>query len=634
MVERWWGRRDVHAEDFAALVRPQEGGIRTDDMTSTMRSRGWTVQAGSGSVDALQRAVRDSTPAIALIRVATDRYHFVVVIGWSGSRVTYHDPTVAPAVTLDTAAFIQRWTGARRWALVARPGPVIPSAPPASVTTTASPTSIDSLPCRPWLDRAADAASARDFALADTLLSTAAASCPDEPLRLRELAGVRFRQARYPEATRLAEDYTRRVPGDSLAWQLLASSRYLDGDARGALRAWNSIGQPTIDILRVDGITRTRWRVFADAIALHDRDVLSSGGLALARRRLADVPSLAVARIAHAPLPGGTAEVRASVRELPLLDPLPQLLFETAVDAVFRRDASLSLASPLRLGELWTVQWRWQPADPRVAVRVTAPVHVGVPVVVRLERSWETYNYSSALALDRRSASIITVRSWARPWLETLAGVRHERWTDRSEYAALTVGAGLHDAGDHVALLTEGEHATPVGSGVAYDRIRTSAEWMPPADRWQTRWSLRLGAQWTTAGTPVALQPLAGGDRAREIPLRAHPFIIDRRLPAARIGRMITHGGVSADRDLLRRGLLALGAGVFLDGAHIRSPADAKAAASRLFLDVGAGLRIGLAGTQWSALRIDVARGVTSDRRWGLTAGLAPAWPVRLGRGR
>jgi len=633
MLERWWGRRGVYADDFAALVRPAEGGIRTDDLTHALQSRGWTTRSAGNTAVRLQQSIDDSVPVIALIRVAPDRYHYVVVIGWRNGSVIYHDPAVAPSVRVDSATFLRRWTGANRWALVVRPG----SPRPGSVSATESPAAaavIDSLPCRPWLDLAADAAVANDLETADRYLATAHTRCPDARIVQRELAGVRFRQGRHADAVRLADDYTRHVPNDTLGLRLLASSRYLGGDPAGALRAWNVIGTPAIDLLRIDGIARTRFSVPATAMAIGERRLLTPPRLALARRRLADIPSFSRTRVEYAAVAGGAVEVRASVVEPPMIAPLPQLAATGAIDAIFRRDASVSLATPLGLGEQWTLQWRWQPADPRVAVRLVIPARIGVPAIVRFERSWETYDFSASLPTERREQSSVSLRAWAQHWLEGLAGARLERWSGLGNFAAVSAGVGLHDTPDRVALLTEGEHAIPLNGGRAYDRLRAHAAWTPPADRWRNSWSVRAGMEWSSATTPVALQPLAGGDLAREIPLRAHPFLLGRTLPAARIARMITHGGIAADRAITTRGPLALGAGIFLDAAHLRSPADASVPGPRLYLDAGAGLRIGLAGTQWAALRLDVARGLAADRRWGLIAGLAPAWPVRLGRAR
>ena len=638
MIERWWGRRGVHAEDFAGLVRRDEGGIRTTDLATAMAARAWSVRATAATAEQLQQSLADSAPVIALIRMSTNRYHYVVLLGMSNGRITFHDPAVAPFVTVDTAEFMRRWRGANRWALFARPAlavpaaPIIAAPPPPSPLRTTRPT-LDSLPCTPWLDMAADAASAQRLNAADSLLQLAATHCPAEPLLLRELAGIRFRQGRTIETVQLAQAYVLRAPHDTLGWQLLASSRYLVSDAHGALRAWNSIGLPALDLIRIDGTSHTRFRVLSDAMSLATGRTLTPGRLVLARRRLTDIPSLVQSRVEYTAVEGGVVEVRATVVEHPVVTPLPQLLLGAALDVGFRRDASLSVHSPLGRGERWTAQWRWQNADPRVVLSLAIPARLGVPVIVHLQRSWETYRFDGRAIDERRDASAISIAGWAHPGIELLAGARIETWVGRGDFIALSSGVGLHDERDRMALLAEGEHASPLNASAAYDRLRIRTALTPPPDRWRTIWSFRLGADWTGAATPMGIQPIAGGDLARDIPLRAHPFIVSGVLPTARTARTIVHGGGAGDRDILTRGPVTLGVGIFLDAAKIMSPASAGMRA-QTFVDGGAGLRIRLAGSTWSALRVDVARGLATDRRWGINAGLAPRWPIRLARSR
>ena len=635
MIERWWGRRAIYAEDFAQLVRRDEGGIRTTDLLQTMLSRGWAVQARSATTEMLQQSLADKVPVIALIRVSAKRYHYVVVLAIRDGHITYHDPAVAPFITTDTARFLTRWAGAQRWAMFVRPAPpadvhAASPGPPSAVTPLAA---VDSLPCRPWLDKAADAAAANRLDDADALLRAALRECIAEPLVLRELAGVRFRRHQFADAVRLADEYSRRVPADSLGWQLLASSRYLLGDADGALSAWNMVGKPVVDLVRIDGTAHTRFLGLSDAIGIRPSTTLAPDALGLARRRLADVPALAVARVAYTAVDGGVVEVRAVVVDRPIIEPLPQLLVGAVVDAAIRREANVSVFSPLGFGERWTAQWRWQNAEPRVALGLAIPASLGIPVIVRLQRSWETYRFTEASAEEERSASTVSIAGWATPHVEGLAGGRIERWSGRGEFLAVSAGLGLHDERDRAALLAEGEHAIGLGSASGYGRIRARAAWIAPVDRWRNTWSFRLGADWSASGTPLGLQPIAGGDLGRDIPLRAHPFIVGNVLPTERTARTIAHGGVAADRDVTTRGRTTLGVGVFIDGARLVSTADGSIL-DRSYVDAGAGLRIGLAGISWAALRIDVARGLTTDRRWGINAGLAPRWPLRLGRSR
>ena len=203
MVERWWGRRGVYAEDYAGLVRPALGGILTAELAPAVRARGWDAAVERGSPELVRRHLREGVPVVTLIQVARDRYHYVVVLGWSEGRVVFHDPAGAPNTILEESRFLARWTGANLWSLVIRPVP--PSAAPPPVATS-DPVSLDPMPCPPWLDQALDAAAANRLDQAELLLTRASQACPAEPLVLRELAGVRFKQGRHDSVARLARE--------------------------------------------------------------------------------------------------------------------------------------------------------------------------------------------------------------------------------------------------------------------------------------------------------------------------------------------------------------------------------------------------------------------------------------------
>jgi ABC-type bacteriocin/lantibiotic exporter with double-glycine peptidase domain len=96
MIFRYWGRTGVYSEDFAALVEEDEGGIRTSVLAAEVRRRGWQAIDFSGSASAVQRLLREGRPLLALIEDRPGRYHYVVLTGWVGDLVLFHDPLGAP----------------------------------------------------------------------------------------------------------------------------------------------------------------------------------------------------------------------------------------------------------------------------------------------------------------------------------------------------------------------------------------------------------------------------------------------------------------------------------------------------------------------------------------------------------
>lgn len=621
MVERWWGRRGVYAEQFSHLVREAEGGIRTTDLVAATRDRGWSVRALVGTADLVRRSLADSVPVVALIEVARDRYHFVVIVGWTDTMVTFHDPAVAPFARLPPGEFTARWHQADAWMMVLVPSPK--PGPASPIERAPQPP----LPCSPWLDRAAIAAADDRVDAAAALLDSATARCPGEPLLLRERAGLRFRQGDRVGAATLAREYLAQAPGDTLTWQVLASSLYLRGDRVEALDAWNAIGRPVLDLITIIGRKRIRFHVLADATGLRLGAPLTPAGLALARRRVADVPAVAHSRMDYRAVPGGMVELDVAVVEAARWPSPPRLLLGAA-RAVAGGVAELEVASLTGLGERWDAIWRWQSANPEIAIRLDIPARPGLPGVIGVRGEWEDWHFDGMMADMRRRAATADFRRWWTGGVESRVAVRHERWRDDREALVLAGGIGLHDRIDRIALTLEGEQAIDLGRHDGYWRARADAGWRSGDDDGRLVVSTRFGVTAASRSTPLGLQPVAGGNAGRSVPLRAHRWDRDDRLPLRRIGQAIVHGGVAADRDLAAAGPFTIGLGVFLDMAQVMDPAD-ESTDDTWYADAGVGLRLGLPGGGGSSLRVDVARGLAADPRWAVSVGLERAWPIR-----
>jgi len=629
MVERWWGRRGVYAEDFAPLVRPELGGILTTDLAAAARARGWNTQLLDPTAAEIQRTLADGVPVIALIEVGRDRYHYVVVIGWHDGQVIFHDPAGAPLTTAAEGEFLARWSGANRWALAIRPAPAAGATATQAETVDAGPSG--AMPCSPWLDRALDAVAASDLDEAARLLAEAGRACPAEAVVLRELAGVRFKQARYREAGALAGQYVIRMPADGLGWQLLATSRYLTGDQAGALAAWNRTGRPTIDLLRIDGARRIRFRVIADAMSVPHGTMLTPSGLRLARRRLSDIPALRGSVVEYQPVPGGLVEVQAAVDERPTLESPWRLALGGAIRAVAQRSASLEVATPTGSGELWAASWRWEPARSRAAVGVEVPTTRGVPGVIQVEGAWERFRFAldperSLIREESRRTTSVGMSSWIRAGLHLASVLRLERWSAQRSYLAISVGAERRARDDRFILSATTERAVALSSGLApYTRADAGASWASTVGLGQPGWSARLGVVTASSDAPQGTWPIIGSELAWTLPLRAHPATSGGFLAGRNVGRTIFHAGLAADHPVHRVGPFILAAGLFLDGADVIGPMDGSG--NRFYLDAGGGLRLGLPEGRLGVLRIDLARGLT-DGRSALSVGVHRQWPL------
>ncbi len=630
MVERWWGRRGVYAEDFESLVRPDSGGILTSDLESATRARGWDTRTFRGTPELLQQSLRDGVPVVVLIQVARGRYHYVVVIGWMGGNVVVHDPARAPSITMDEASFLTRWAGGGRWAMRIRPEPAAPAL--AGVDSTVRPATPPPAPCPPWIDRSLDAVAANRLDDASGLLAEAGQACPAEPRVLRETAAVRFRQGRYQEAIRVASEYVARVPDDALGWQLLGTSRYLVDNGSGALRAWNRVGRPTVDIVRIDGVRTIRFSELAGALALPPGTLLTPSRLVLARRRISEVPALRQATVEYAPVPGGLAEIRANVVERPRVESLWLLAASGAVGAVARKEVEMEVASPTGGGELWTATWRWEAARPRGVFRVDMPVHAGHPGIVTVEGAWEQFRFArnaerTAVFEETRRSAGLAFGGWVTPALRPLAALRLERWSGDRRHLATSVGAALEGRDDRFQMAVTAEHAFTLSAAPSYTSAGVRAAWASSLGLSRPAWSVRSGFDWAGTHAPPGTWPVAGGALPWTVPLRAHVPTDRGYLVGRTVGRGIVHAGIAGDYPLYRAGPFVLAAGLFLDAAGITRAVD-ESAANRFYLDGGAGLRMGVAGGQLGVIRIDLARALVTDRQFALTIGVHHRWPL------
>jgi hypothetical protein len=320
-------------------------------------------------------------------------------------------------------------------------------------------------------------------------------ACPAEPLVLRELAGVHFKQGQHAEVIRLAAEYLALVPSDALGWQLLAASRYLTGDQDGALHAWNQAGRPTVDLVRIEGTRRIRFQGIAGLSVPHGT-VLTPSRLALARRRVSSVPALRRAAMEYQPVPGGLVEVRVAVVERPMLGRAWRLLAAGAIRAVAQNEAALEVASPTGAGELWSASWRWESARPRALLRVDLPVDLGVRGVIGIEGAWEQFRFAldtaqSTIFEETRRSAGVGFGSWLTAGVHPSAAFRIERWSGRRRYLAVSVGTALRAREDRFALTATSEHAFALSTHRSYTRGGARAIWASSLGLDRAAWSSR-----------------------------------------------------------------------------------------------------------------------------------------------
>ena len=621
MVLRYWGQRGIDADSFAGLLDRSKSGIETTVLVADLQRRGWNAASVRGSDAALRREVEAGRPVIALIADRPGRFHYVVVVAVSNRAVVFHDPARAPFRVLSTNDFDRRWAATGKWMGVVTPKsqfPIpnsqfpIPNAGSVAgserLTATHAPGTSS---CDALVAEGVARAQANDLASAERTLASAL-GCPG-PAAMRELAGVRLLQRRWADAASLASAAAAENPRDEYLWRLLGTAKFLLGDPVGALRAWNVLGEPKIDLVRIDGLTRTRQPVVEHLIGVSRGDLLTPAGLVLARRRLADLPSAFSTRVDFMPVPSGLAELHAAVAERSVFPNGAWSFAGLGLSAAAERAVRIETGSLTGGGESLSVDWRFWPNRPRLAVRVAAPSPWGGIWAVDAATERQPFSVGGARVPEaatpdsiERTNARLSIASWVRPTVRV--GVRGglERWDRPSEGTYGTAGAfaSLFSPDDRLHARFDADLWS--GQQRSFGTTDASIAWQSSMMRTGRVWVGRAGVSFAADGTPLGAW--FGGDtgHARAVLLRAHPLLQNDGLRVERLGRALVHMSGEAQQWWTVRSIVHLGAAVFVDQAR-----TARRLEGDSLDDVDAGIGFRLAAPLLpGVVRIDLAKGL------------------------
>lgn len=574
MVERFWGARGRDAEDYLSIVRPTEGGIRTSDLMSALRDNGYLVHRSTGTPEAVTRAIADGVPPIVLLGRDQGSYHYVVVTAMTPTDAVVHDPNFGPDRLMALDDFLMKWAESDYWTIE-----VVPGIQRHSIEVSGDATPNESRSEHPVIDSTMTLL--RDGRHADAVRSA-----------LTLVGG--------PEEFR------------AIGYQLLATARYLDGDATGALDAWNVLGTPTIDHVEIDGLGGTRYHVAASQLAVHPGETLTSRGLRLSERRLAAMPSIRAARVSYRPNLDGTVQVDAALLER---DDWPTRLdlMRHAVRGAATRTASISTGPMVASGDVWTISGSWSTAQRGIggSVRTATTLLPGI-VSLGLDLVEERHVGDGATAplTERRLAGSARLSEWVTPHLQLSGSVGLERWSAgegpsiRAPYAGFDALFATRDDDHWVAVdvdgwTAEGDYVSrgAASFGLHFD---TSA---------RTAVRIRAGGISTSSDAPRTLWPGAGTGTIRGPLLRAHPLDTDGTIAGAAFGPELAHA-TAAFQLYERYGPARLGATVFADAAAVRRGEPGR---TDRFLDYGVGAFADLGAEE---ITISLARGTPG---WALS---------------
>jgi hypothetical protein len=574
---------------------------------------------------------------IVLLADGRSRYHYVVVIGAGPDRIIVHDPAWGPSRSIQETEFLRLWRASNFWSLLVLPA-AVEGTTASGFSPTLQATSLVSgfsrtrtigantdVSCESRLGQAVASIQALGLASADQILAAVRAECPGSPGPLLELAGLRFTQRRWGEAAALARNAVTLDSTDSYAWDVLGSSLFMLDDSIRALRAWNHIGRPRVNAVRIEGLRRARYQVIADALHVETGDVLTAGAFERSRRILNDLPDRAAARVTLRPEADGFASLDVVLQERPVRPRGAVEWAAASARAAVDREVRVAVPGFTGQGEIWTARWRWWDGRPAMAVSFAAPRGGRLPGLWQVDGSWEaqTYWFGSVPPEPRRRESRVHGSATFAGWLtgELRYGFTGglDSWDGARRDASFGASLERRSNGDRVSLALEGTRWIPLTGDRGFSSVAMRGHFRgsPDAKGWDYRFV--TGIERSSDAAPLALWGGAGEGRARAPLLRAHPLLIRGVIDAgsrSAFGRTLTFGSVEAQRWIERPQVPRVGLAGFVDVARA---SRRSSAGSGTDVDVGGGVRLRLPG--WDgALRVDVARGL-GDGRNALTFG-------------
>jgi hypothetical protein len=620
MVFRYWGDAHAGVDEFAPLVDRRTRGIETTTFVRAVEERAWRATERQGSIDFLQSELQAGHPVIALIEVRPHRYHYVVIVGLDADHVIFHDPTWGPSRRLTRDEMTRRWASTGFWSVVILPGDhstgSSPRLRPNPVVSTDADIGNDCAMLRDAIDRVRR----EGLAGADTIFEQVRVQCPSSAAVLSELAGVRFAQHRWRDAAGLAEQALALDSRDAYAWDLLGSSRFMQNDIAGALRAWNEIDKPRIDGVRFEGLTRTQYALVAATLGLRTGSLLTAEQFQRAGRRLEELPDASSARLAYRPQADGFAVVEGAIVETAAVPHARTEWAALGIRSAAEREVAVSVPGGTGQGEVWSVGWRWWNNRPRIAASFAAP-RVGVRGGVwRADVSWarETFQVTTGAAQreEERLHGGLTVSDWltARVRYELTGGI--DSWSG-ARFTSVGGKIERRAFGDRVSIDGSAVTWIPLTAAAPFHSAGIAAKFRSSSTQQGIMWLAAGGIDVVTAQAPMSVWEGAGEGHARAALARAHPLVSDGVITGPVFGRRLAYGTTEIQR-WTDASPLRFAVAAFVDVA--RASERAPAAAGKPFqIDAGVGVRIKAAG-QRGCLRVDFGKGLR-DGAHALTLG-------------
>ena len=415
--------------------------------------------------------------------------------------------------------------------------------------------------------------------------------------------------------------------GDGNIWEVLGRERFMAGDVKGALDAWNQIGQPRVRCVNVDGVVRTRRSAVIRYADIAAGDLFTAETFARLERRLDELPIASRSRVRYDPIDSGSAIVTPIVAERKLIPQGPQDWAVVGVHAAFVQEIRVNVSGPTGRGEVWSPSYRWSGNRPRAMLRLDAPAPGRLPGIVRFQTFLEsqTYRYPAlgdTVFRQPRQRVGAALSDWGTSWLRWEGGAAFDR-IDTSPYLALEGSLNARALGDRFAVILTAGRWSGSGERASFTNGELVATVRSTTKQDVPLLTTLVGVARAADTAPLAIWPGAGSGEGRNALLRAHPLRRDSIITGEAFGRELVFTTTEYEYPFHTR-VGTVGVVGFIDA--VRASRRLDPASSPVHVDVGTGVRFGASGT--GKVRLDIGYGVR-DGRVRLSAGYVVPWGRR-----
>lgn len=490
----------------------------------------------------------------------------------------------------------------------------------------------------PVRDRSADEDYAYGTALArlnrwpdaENAFDAGARLAPHDPRFPVELAGIAFKQKRYPEAARRLRRAVRLSPNDNYANDFLGTVYFLEGNTEAALKYWNRIGRPEVAEVRAEPVPRVAPALLDRAFAFSPAAVLQLSQWSDSQERIVGLGIFPQFHVDLNARDDGKFDAVFRSHELNGFGGTKLAAFFLFLQGLPFSSVEPQYYNLYRQAINFNSMYRWDAQKRRVFAEMSAPFEGSAKTRLDVGTDLRDENWairdsftgtapvlaSLNLRAERADFDLASFASGRWNW-STGVEVSHRNFRSVVPGTVLTpqlLASGyqlkqLLDVNTTVLRLPERRFLLDAGvssqagrlwsqSGESFEKLqgRATWDWFPHAkgDDYEMQQEMRAGK--TFGQIPFDELFMLGLERDNDLPMRAHIGTRDGRKGSAPLGSNYFLSNWEMDKNLYGNGIFSVKLGPLLDIGKITDSSPALGSHEWMF-DTGAQAKLRVLGT-------------------------------------